>query len=136
LNLRLAVAACPFPTAEDRKFVMAVDVAGFSDKWIATAMRMSEESFRTFEPSRNRGRAKLGDVPRSLASWNGHAGNSTACIWITKTRFVWREQPHQVEVSGRAGGLIEVAQKPVFGVADNSVGQAKKTVLPPLWLQT
>ena len=39
------------------------------------------------------------------------AGDTTACIWITKAPAGWREQPQQVEHSGRDCKPIKVERK-------------------------
>jgi hypothetical protein len=52
----------------------------------------------------------LGDVVRSLAA-KARGGDTTACIWITKTRLGWREPPKQVEMSGPDGGAISLSEK-------------------------
>lgn len=100
------------PTAEDRDIVVAMAFAGFQQDRIARAMGISKNTLRKhFEFELETGADRmLADVVRSLAS-KARAGDTTACIWITKTRLGWREQPKQVEVSGPDGDAITVTEK-------------------------
>lgn len=87
-------------TDEDRDVVIAMAFAGFTQERIARAMRISENTLRKhFADELQSGADRmLADVVRTLAN-KARAGDITACIWITKTRLGWREQPKQVEVS-------------------------------------
>lgn len=100
------------PTPEDREIVMAMAFAGFTHERIANAMRMAENTLRKhFEDELKTGADRmLADVVRSLAA-KARTGDTTACIWITKTRLGWREHPKRVEMSGPDGGSISVSEK-------------------------
>ena len=100
------------PTQEDKEIMISMTFAGFTHERIAKAMKLAENTLRKHFPDELQCGADrmLADVVRSLAA-KARAGDTTACIWITKTRLNWREQPQQVEMSGREGRPIEVAEK-------------------------
>lgn len=100
------------PTPEDRDVVVAMAFAGFTQERIARAMGVAENTLRKhYHDELQRGTDRmLADVVRSLAA-KACSGDTTACIWITKTRLGWREPPKQVEMAGPDGGSISLSGK-------------------------
>lgn len=88
--------------------VATMSLAGFTQKQMMDALRMSHETLTThYQYEIDNGRVNtMTQVVQSLAQ-RAIAGSDTAAIFLAKARLGWSDR-QQVELTGKDGGPIEI----------------------------
>lgn len=91
--------------------IATMSLAGFTHKQMASALKISEATLAEhYRYELDNGRVNtMTQVVQSLAQ-RAIAGSDTAAIFLAKARLGWSDR-QQVELTGKDGGPIEIAQK-------------------------
>jgi hypothetical protein len=91
--------------------VATMSLAGFNQKQMMDALRMSHDTLTThYQYEIDNGRVNtMTQVVQSLAQ-RAIAGSDTAAIFLAKARLGWSDR-QQVELTGKDGGPIEIQQR-------------------------
>ena len=99
----------PHPTIAQT--VATMSLAGFTVRQVCEALKLSPETLSEhYDDEMKNGRIRMmTDVVGSLAQ-RAIAGSDTAAIFLAKARLGWSDR-QQVELTGKDGGPIEIAQR-------------------------
>lgn len=91
--------------------VATMSLAGFTIKQVCEALKISPETLSEhYDDEMKHGRTRMmTDVVGSLAQ-RAIAGSDTAAIFLAKARLGWSDR-QQIELTGKDGGPIEIAQR-------------------------
>jgi hypothetical protein len=91
--------------------IATMSLAGFTIKQVCEALKVSPETLSEhYDDEMKHGRTRMmTDVVSSLAQ-RAIAGSDTAAIFLAKARLGWSDR-QQVELTGKDGGPIEIAQR-------------------------
>lgn len=91
--------------------VATMSLAGFTVRQVCEALKVSPETLAEhYDDEMKHGRTRMmTDVVGSLAQ-RAIAGSDTAAIFLAKARLGWSDR-QQVELTGKDGGPIEIAQR-------------------------
>lgn len=106
--------------------VATMALAGFTQKQMSDALRISHETLHAhYKYEMENGRVNtMTQVVQSLAQ-RAIAGSDAAAIFLAKARLGWSDR-QQVELTGKDGGPIEIAQR--TEILQNVNGMLRKGV--------
>ena len=100
------------PTDDQRQKVKSLIWAGFTLERTAQLIGIAEATLaKHYRPEIDEALGTMmANVGQTLYQ-KALNGDTTAAIFIAKTRLGWKEKPTEIEVSGKDGGPIEVEEK-------------------------